>query len=162
MMNPDESAKDSPAGFTKESSAAGEERALLHYLYENDFSITTRALCARFAITKYQLQKLVEQEGWTPRKKKKPRSVSRAGLIRRMLEALDRRMCQIEHDDLSPEQKVAMLASMSRTLVKVLQMEEDRRRGQAQKSGKVVEELAADMDDLRKKIAKRIEQLNQG
>lgn len=132
-------------------------------VYEDDFKVTTRQIVVRFGITKHALQRRIDLESWTPRKKNKPRSVSRAGLIRRMLEALDRQMRRIEDETIPSERKVTMLASMSRTLANVLQMEQERRRIKTGDGGKGgAAEVTAEMAALREKIASRIEQINQG
>ena len=125
-------------------------------LYENELKVTTRMIFVRFGITKHALQKRIVAEGWMQRGKGR-KGVSRSRLLTRMLEAIDRQLAEIETDEKIPiERKVTMMAGLSRTLAKVLQMEKERRKGSKTKDAS--EELLA----LREKIAKRIEQLNQG
>ena len=128
-------------------------------VYEHDHATSCRAICETFGTTKFKLQKHVVDEGWTPRRKVKEKQVSRAKLIRRMLQALDREMTRIEASDDPADRKVSALAIMSRTLAKLLQTEASRRHGQTEKSKAPA---SAELALLREKIAKRIEQLNQG
>ena len=109
----------------------------------------------RFGVSKYFIEKHVELDGWTRRRKAR-RGLSRSKLLKRMLEAIERQLTALETEDIPTERKVMMTATMSRALHKVLQLEKDRRKGSRKK------EASAEMTALREKIAKRIEQLNQG
>ncbi len=117
--------------------------------------MTITEICAAHGITRARLAAMVVQGGWTERR---PRSGSSSGrLVARMLKLMERQVSRMEKDTTTSEKDATLLGSMSRTPAKLMEIEASRTKpGPGRKS--TSKELAV----LRHKLARRIEQLNQG
>jgi len=109
------------------------------------------AICERYGITAAQLRHRRERHGWTLRNDWGMRITP---LINRMLRVLDGQVRELEKHMADPVDKnVALLGTMTKTLEKLMQLDEVQR---AKTPGK-----QKDVSDLRNKLATRIEHLKQ-
>jgi len=117
--------------------------------------MTVTEICAAHGITRARLAAMVVEGGWTERR---PRSgSSSARLVARMLKLMERQVSRMEQDKTTSEKDATLLGSMSRTLAKLMEIEASRTKpGPGRKS------TSKDLAELRHKLARRIEQLNQG
>ena len=125
-------------------------------MYEDHHEVTTRQILVRFGITKHELQRRIEQEGWTPRRKHTEPPFSRARLIRRMLQALERQMERIEKGEVAADRVSNEMTGITQTLTKVLELDRLHRRKQSERAE------SAELIRIRTMIADRIDQLNRG
>jgi transposase-like protein len=116
---------------------------------------TIAQICERHGITKRQYQTRFRNEGWALRRA--PALASRATLVSRMFNVLDVQLGKLEAKAASDEasgNEVALLGSLANTLGKLRAFDGPR---------DAPTELDSEaMLELRIKIARRIEQLNQG
>jgi hypothetical protein len=148
-----------------EAASGAADWATIRLAYEDDLGTTLEGICTRHGIGKRALRERIEQEGWTPRRPRSehrnPTHVVRASparLISRMFGALERQVLRMEESGMPPTDKeVVLLGSMSRTLGKLMDIDQGRR-----KEGRAKAAPSADLLELRKKIAERIDQLNRG
>ena len=123
--------------------------------HEAEKNIGTEAeIQARHGITKGQFDHRKRAEDWERRRA--VAGVSRATIVRKMFRVLNAQINRLERDlqNTGPNE-AALLGSLATTLGKLIEFEKTRGTAHKAPTAKVVE-------DLRYKIAVRIEQLNQG
>lgn len=118
--------------------------------------LSVNQICTSHRITRGRLSAMIKQGGWTPRRPKA--GASSARLIARMFKVLEQQVTKMEADmKLSDGKEIVLIGSMARTLGKLIEL--DARRS---KPGPRRRAATKSMMELREKVAKRIEQLNQG
>jgi hypothetical protein len=157
---------DLPDNPAQADEVAPADWAAIRHEYEHEPDYTVAGICRRHGISKGRLQRRIDAEDWPLRR---PRTTVREriarnppssqALIQRMINVLAHHVETLESSSMNPtEKEIGLLGTASRTLDKLLELEERR----AEKSARRRPVTAsAEMIELRKKIAERIDQLNQ-
>jgi len=124
--------------------------------YDNG-KMSVAAVLDRHKITRSALEQVARQEGW--RRRSATRAIGRSALISRLFRLLERQIAQFEKNAAETnmtepgDKEVALLGNLTRNLEKLIDLDV-REKGRASKK-----ERRPDIDALRIKVAKRIEQL---
>lgn len=109
-------------------------------------------IVAEHGISRWRLHEQMRRENWTRRQR---RQVSARAMVRRLLAVLDDRIGRLEDAGGEVAQDAATLNTMARTLEKLIALE-----GQQEKK-KPDPKRRREIEELRQKLAARIDQLRQ-
>jgi hypothetical protein len=116
--------------------------------------MTIKALCTKYGVTADAIQQERERSGWRRRRIATP---NRSSLINRMFRLLDRQITQLEETMAkSGDKEVAVLGNLARTLEKLIEIDD------AEQPKRSTKAHSKDMQDIRRKLEKRIDDLTKG
>jgi hypothetical protein len=113
------------------------------------------AVAVKHGVTVAALRAASKRAGWNLRRVAS--STNRSSLISRMFRLLDRQITQLEATMAkSGDKEVAVLGNLARTLEKLIEIED------AEKPKRSTKAHSKDMQDIRRKLEKRIDDLTKG
>lgn len=121
-----------------------------------DLTLPITDLLAKHAISESTLYDRIRKQGWPNRQPAKP--VTRTALIERLYRLLEGQIRQLETELRGAgDKQVALLGALTRNLEKLTEMER-KERGEKARTPK----RKADISALRAKLARRIDEINNG
>jgi hypothetical protein len=122
--------------------------------YENT-SIPVDDVCEKHGVPLARLYAMRDRWNWKGRQK--PRAVNRTVLIGRMFGLLDNQLTLLEENMKSTgDKEVAVLGNLARTLEKLIEIQD------AEKPKRSTKAHSRDMQDIRRQLEKRIDDLTKG